>query len=206
MEWEINEELMFTGIITDIGRIGEVVTSGDTRIKIDTNYNSNSIKVGSSIACSGPCLTVVDCGEGWFAVDVSAETMTKTTIKDWFVGCFVNLERALCLGDEFGGHLVTGHIDGIAALSERKMEGDSVRLQFKTSNKLQRFVAPKGSVALDGISLTVNEVEGSEFGVNIIPHTQHATTLGSLDVGRSVNVEIDLVARYVDRLLKFGDD
>ncbi len=197
---------MFTGIITDLGRVREVEKRGDTRFTLETAYDTGAIELGASIACSGTCLTVVDKGPGWFAVDASAETLGLTTLGDWTPGRVVNLERALCMGDELGGHLVSGHVDGTATLIDRAPEGDSLRLRFRAPPALAGFVASKGSLALDGVSLTVNEV-GDEsdgavvFGVNIIPHTAERTTLGSLEAGVRVNLEIDLLARYVQRLL-----
>ncbi|MFQ5774342.1 MAG: riboflavin synthase [Kiloniellaceae bacterium] len=196
---------MFTGIITDLGRVRRVERRGDTRFVFDTGYDTAGIDLGASIACSGACLTVVDKGSGWFAADVSAETLSKTTLGDWRPGTPVNLERALRLGEELGGHLVCGHVDGVAVAVTRREEGDSLRLAFTAPADLLRFIAPKGSVALDGVSLTVNEVrdgpDGGSFGVNIIRHTARMTTLGDCRPGTRVNLEIDLLARYVQRLL-----
>jgi riboflavin synthase len=202
---------MFTGIITDLGRVRAVAARGDTRLTIETAYDSETIDTGASIACSGTCLTVVDKGPGdpggpgWFAADVSAETLSKTTLGDWAPGAAVNLERALKLGDELGGHLVLGHVDGVAEACERAEEGDSLRLAFTAPAALMAFIAAKGSVTLDGVSLTVNRVEdrpgGGRFEVNIIPHTAAMTTLGACRPGSRVNLEIDLLARYVQRLL-----
>lgn len=191
---------MFTGIITDIGKVQRVERRGDTRFVIATRYDMDTVEIGASIACSGPCLTVVDKGAGWFAVDASAETLSKTTLGKWGVDSRINLERALKVGDELGGHIVTGHIDGCAETLSRKAEGDSVRFVFRAPAALSRYIAPKGGVALDGISLTVNEVDGDTFGVNVIPHTQKMTTLGGLQPGAQVNLEIDILARYVGRL------
>ncbi len=191
---------MFTGIITDVGEVRSIETAGDTRFVIDTHYDTGSVEVGASISCSGPCLTVVDKDEGWFAVDASAETLSKTTLGGWKQGTRVNLERALRVGDEMGGHIVTGHIDGVATVVAREPEGGSIRLTFEVPEAFARYVAPKGSIALDGVSLTVNEVDGARFGVNIIPHTQDVTTFGALKRGDQVNFEIDVLARYVDRL------
>jgi riboflavin synthase len=197
---------MFTGIITDLGRVREVERRGDTRLVIETAYDSAGIDLGASIACSGACLTVVDRGPGWFAVDASDETLSKTTLGDWRPGTAVNLERALRVGDELGGHLISGHVDGVAKTVERRAEGDSLRLVVEPPARLVRLIAAKGSVALDGVSLTVNEVEdrpeGGRFGVNIIPHTAERTTLGACRPGSRVNLEIDLLARYVQRLLE----
>ena len=197
---------MFTGIVTDIGRVRQVEARGDTRFVLETAYDSAGIDLGASIACSGACLTVVDKGPGWFAVDASAETLACTTLGGWQAGQAVNLERALKLGDELGGHLVSGHVDGLAEVVERQPEGDSLRFRFRVAADLGRFIAAKGSVTLDGVSLTVNEVAdepdgGTCFGVNIIPHTAAQTTFGSLAPGQSVNLEIDLLARYLQRLV-----
>lgn len=192
---------MFTGIVTDIGRVRRIDKKGDTRFEFETAYDTDTIAIGASICCSGACLTVVEKGRGWFAALASAETLSRTTMGSWREGTRVNLERALKAGDELGGHLVTGHVDGIATVKDLRPEGDSLRLSFAVPAELARFVAAKGSVALDGVSLTVNEVEGPVFGVNIIPHTRSATTLGNLRAGDAVNLEIDPIARYVARLL-----
>jgi riboflavin synthase len=195
---------MFTGIVTDMGEVRAIETRGDTRIEIFTSYDIGAIDIGASIACSGPCLTVIAKGvageRNWFAVQASAETLSRTTIGTWRVGTAVNLERSLKVGDEIGGHIVSGHIDGIAKVTKRKAEGESIRFSFEAPDALKRFVAAKGSVALEGVSLTVNEVEGARFGVNIIPHTLKVTTFGTLKVGDKVNMEIDVLARYVARL------
>lgn len=191
---------MFTGIITDIGAVRKIEKAGDTRLEIGTHYDTSAVDVGASIACSGPCLTVVDKGPGWFAVNASAETLSKTTIGSWSEGAKVNLERSLRVGEEMGGHIVTGHVDATAKVVERHPEGDSLRFVFEAPKALERYVASKGAVALDGVSLTVNEVEGNRFGVNIIPHTQQATGFGDLQPGDEVNLEIDVLARYVARL------
>jgi riboflavin synthase len=192
---------MFTGIITDVGRVREIVPGGDTGFVIETRYATDEIALGASIACSGACLTVVDKGAGWFAVQASAETLSRTTLGAWRVGTRVNLERAMKLGDELGGHFVQGHVDGVAKITERRSEGDSVRFVFTLPEPYARSVAPKGSVALDGVSLTVNEVANERFGVNIIPHTQAETTFGGAREGDLVNFEMDVLARYVARLL-----
>lgn len=192
---------MFTGIITDIGRVRAVERQGDTRFTIDTAFAMETVPIGASIACNGVCLTVVEKGEGWFAVQASAETLSKTTLGVWAEGTRVNLERSLKLGDELGGHLVYGHVDGVAMVADVRPEGDSLRLTFEAPDALARYVAPKGSVALDGVSLTVNEVDGARFGINIIPHTQTATTFGALKPGDRVNMEVDMLARYVARLV-----
>ncbi|MDP6067830.1 MAG: riboflavin synthase [Alphaproteobacteria bacterium] len=193
---------MFTGIITDIGRVRQVEKRGDTRFVIDTSFDTAGIEIGASIACSGACLTVVERGEGWFAVDVSAETLAHTTLGDWQVGSAVNLERSLRLGDELGGHIVTGHVDATAEIVSLEPEGDSLRYVFRAPAEFKRYVASKGSVALDGVSLTVNEVEDDCIGINIIPHTQSQTTFGEAQPGARVNLEIDVLARYVARLIE----
>jgi riboflavin synthase len=191
---------MFTGIVTDIGTVRAVSGTADRRFEIATRYDTAGIALGASIACAGVCLTAVETGDGWFAVDVSGETLAKTTLGDWREGTRINLERALRLGDELGGHLVSGHVDGVGRVAGRRPEGESVRLSFGAPTGLARFIASKGSVAVDGVSLTVNEVEGATFGVNVIPHTLAETTLGGLEEGAAVNLEIDLLARYVARL------
>jgi len=191
---------MFTGIVTDIGKVRAIARGGDTRLEIDTAYDVGQIDIGASICCSGACLTVVDKAPGWFAVDVSGETMTQTNLGTWSVGARVNLERALKVGDELGGHIVTGHVDCTAEVVDLYDEGDSKRFRFRVPDDMARYIASKGSVALNGVSLTVNEVEDSCFGVNIIPHTQAKTTFGDVAVGDRVNVEVDVLARYVARL------
>jgi riboflavin synthase len=200
---------MFTGIITDLGTIRSIVPGGDTKFVVETRYPMAEVAIGASIACSGACLTVVEksggAGEGgWFAAMVSAETLARTNLGRWRPGTRINLERALRLGDELGGHMVLGHVDGLARIVGRRPEGDSLRFTFETSAELSRLIAPKGSVALDGVSLTVNEVDGRSFGVNIIPHTQSCTSFGTAEVGEAVNLEIDPLARYVARLLQTG--
>ena len=192
---------MFTGIVTDLGRVRAVIPGADTAYAIATGYDTAGIAVGASIACSGVCLTVVETGPDWFRVQASAETRSRSTVADWRVGSPVNLERPLKLGDELGGHMVAGHVDGIGRLAERREEGGSLRLVFEAPSALAPAIAPKGSVTVDGVSLTVNEVAGARFGVNIIPHTLAVTSLGSLKAGDRVNLEIDLIARYVARLL-----
>jgi riboflavin synthase len=196
---------MFSGIITDLGEVREVRAGGDTGLVIGTRYDLGEVAIGASIACSGACLTVVEKGEDWFAVMVSAETMASTTLAGWRKGTRVNLERPLRLGDEFGGHIVLGHVDGVARILERRPEGDSLRFTFAAQSHLARAIAAKGSIALDGVSLTVNEVDGERFGVNIIPHTQSCTSFGTARIGDDVNLEIDVLARYVGRLLQAGD-
>lgn len=192
---------MFTGIVTDIGRVRAVNTeSGDRHFEIETRFDMDDVALGASIACAGACLTVVDKGPGWFAVDVSAETLSRTTLGDWTVGSRMNLERSLKVGDELGGHIVLGHVDGVGTVASRGHAGDSLRLEFEAPAALARFIAEKGSITIDGVSLTVNAVDGRRFEVNIIPHTQRETTLGTLEAGARVNLEIDVLARYVARL------
>lgn len=196
---------MFTGIVTDVGRVRHIEKRGDTHIVISTSYDLSNVDMGASIACSGVCMTVVDKGTGkdsWFAVTASGETLSKTTIGSWKAGDPVNLERPMRVGDEFGGHIVSGHVDGVAEVKLMVPEGESTRFTFEVPVALSKFIASKGSVALDGVSLTVNEVEGTRFGVNIIPHTSEVTTFGRLKPGSKVNLEIDLLARYVARLVK----
>ena len=195
---------MFTGIITDIGTVIDTESRGDLRVRIRTAYETAGVALGASIACSGVCLTVVEKGDDWFAVDVSGETRSKTADR-WQAGSRLNLERALKVGDELGGHIVQGHVDAVARLVSATGEGDSTRLTFVAPKAIAGFVAPKGSIAIDGISLTVNEVQdvgdGVEFGVNIIPHTAAWTTLGeTMTPGASVNIEIDVLARYLGRM------
>ncbi len=195
---------MFTGIVTDIGEIARVQKRGDTRFEIRAGYDAKSIRLGASICCSGCCLTVVETGATSFSVDVSAETLSKTTLNTWQVGKRINLERALRMGDELGGHMVSGHVDGVGDIVSVTPEGDSKRFRIRVPAALAKFVAVKGSITLDGVALTVNEVDGLEFGVNIIPHTQAVTTWGHARGGDAVNVEIDMLARYVARLAEFG--
>jgi riboflavin synthase len=195
---------MFTGIITDLGRVRAVRAEGDTRIEIATRYEDTAIPIGASVACSGACLTVIDKGPGWFAVQASAETLACTTLGDWRPGTRVNLERALRYGDELGGHLVAGHVDAVGRIVAITPEGASRRFVFEAPPQLARFIASKGSVAVDGISLTINEVDGARFGVNIISHTLSVTTLGGAEPGDRVNLEIDLLARYLARLIEHG--
>ncbi len=196
---------MFTGIVTDVGRVRHLEKRGDTHVVIATNYDVSAIELGASIACAGVCLTVVDKGtakDRWFAAAVSGETLSKTTLGSWKVGDGINLERPMRVGDEFGGHIVSGHIDGLAEVKSILPEGESIRMMFEAPASLARFIAAKGSVTLDGVSLTVNDVDGARFGVNVIPHTQKVTTFGKLKPGMKVNLEIDLLARYVARLVK----
>ncbi len=194
---------MFTGIITDVGRVAEIAeqTVG-YRLTINTAYDTSAIAQGASIACGGACLTVVDKGEGWFAADVSGETLACTTMGGWHKDTPVNLERALTAADELGGHLVLGHVDGVGHLDAVHPEGDNHRVEIEAPEELARFIASKGSIAVDGVSLTVNQVEGRNFGVNIIPHTWDQTTFAFFQAGQTVNLEIDVVARYVARLME----
>jgi riboflavin synthase len=193
---------MFTGIVTDLGRVAALERRGSLRIRIATGYDTGAIPTGASIACSGPCLTVVDKGPGWFAVEASAETLACTTLGAWREGTPVNLERPLRIGDELGGHIVLGHVDSTARVLDTKPEGDSVRFRFAAPGGMARFIAPKGSIALDGVSLTVNEVGDDTFSVLIIPHTLAVTTLGAARPGDAMNIEVDVMARHAARLLE----
>ncbi|MCW5746642.1 MAG: riboflavin synthase [Alphaproteobacteria bacterium] len=200
---------MFTGIVTDVGEVTQVVAggaAGDLRFTIATRYDMAPVAIGASICCSGCCLTVTTKGQaggrGWFTVDVSGETLSKTTLGGWQPGRRINLERSLKLGDELGGHLVYGHVDGVGHVASITPDGGSMRFVFEAPDALAGFIAPKGSVAIDGVSLTVNEVDGARFGINIIPHTQDATTFGGAKPGDPVNLEVDMLARYVARLLE----
>jgi riboflavin synthase len=199
---------MFTGIITDVGAVQLITKRGDTTIKIATAYDPGSVALGASIACSGACLTVIAKGgregEGWFSVEASAETMSKTTLGSWVVGTRVNLERSLKVGEEIGGHIVSGHVDGVGDVVSVTPEGDSIRFKIRAPKQLAKFIAAKGSIALDGTSLTVNEVDGNSFGVNIIPHTSKVTTWGGVKSGDKLNIEIDMLARYLARLKEFA--
>jgi len=196
---------MFTGIVTDVGTVRKSEQRGDLRLEIATGYDTGTIDLGASIACSGVCLTVVDKGADWFVVDVSAETVSRTAADLWREGARLNLERSLRMGDELGGHIVTGHVDAVATVTEAKPQGDSTRISVSAPTRLAPMIAPKGSIALDGVSLTVNDVRDAEgatvFTVNVIPHTAQETTLGSIAAGRQLNVEIDVLARYIDRML-----
>jgi len=196
---------MFTGIITDLGEVRALEHRGDLRARIGTGYNMDSVDMGASIACNGVCLTVVGIGADWFDVDISAETVSKTNVGAWVEGARLNLERALRVGDELGGHIVSGHVDGVAEIVAMVEDGDSTRFVLRAPDGLARFVASKGSVALNGTSLTVNEVDGAEFGVNVIPHTKQVTTWGAAAVGDRVNLEIDTLARYVARLAEWQE-
>lgn len=200
---------MFTGIITDIGEVLSAVQEGDLRARIGTSYHVAGIDIGASIACDGVCLTVIATGtepRGWFDVQISAESVGLTNIgrNRWTPGRRLNLERALKVGDELGGHIVSGHVDGVADLVDLRDEGDSTRMTFQAPEALAKFIAPKGSVALNGTSLTVNEVDGARFGVNVIPHTKEVTTWGEVAVGDAINLEVDTMARYVARLREWG--
>jgi len=197
---------MFTGITTDVGTVRASEQRGDLRVTIACGYDMASVELGSSIACSGVCLTVVDKGDDWFAVDVSGETQSRTARDLWREGSKLNLERSLRIGDELGGHIVSGHVDGVAEVIGACPEGGSSRIGLRAPAELAPFIAAKGSVALDGVSLTVNDVRDAEdgsthFSVNIIPHTAQITTLGDIAAGRQLNVEIDVIARYLQRML-----
>ncbi|MEE8203805.1 MAG: riboflavin synthase [Alphaproteobacteria bacterium] len=196
---------MFTGIVTDLGAVRSVEKRGESRFLVATGYDMEGVAIGASIACSGACLTVVDKGPDWFATDVSAETLARTTLGDWGPGTRVNLERPLRAGDELGGHIVLGHVDGVGKIAGREPVGDSVRLEIAAPDSLARFIAEKGSIAVDGIALTVNRVAGARFEVNVIPHTLACTTLGAAALGARVNLEVDVLARYVARLNERGE-
>ena len=193
---------MFTGIITDIGELISLDKQGDWQLRIKTHWNTKDIDIGASIACSGICLTVVDRKGDYFDVSASMETVSITTLQTWQLGKKINLERALSVGDELGGHIVSGHVDGIITLSEIKPDNDSYRLKFLIDDKFKGLIASKGSVCIDGISLTVNSVTDSSFDVNIISHTWNETTIGNFVVGDAANLEIDMLARYASRLLE----
>ena len=196
---------MFTGIVTDVGTVSKAEQRGDLRLQVTCGYDTATIDLGASIACSGVCLTVVDKGADWFAVDISAETVSRTAADLWREGARLNLERALRMGDELGGHIVTGHVDAVGAIVEAAAVGDSMRLTVEVPTRLAPMIAPKGSIALDGVSLTVNEVrdggDTTRLTVNVIPHTAEETTLRNLAAGRQLNVEVDVLARYIDRML-----
>jgi riboflavin synthase len=197
---------MFTGIVTDVGNVLSAEQRGDLRLRIGTAYDLETVDLGASISCSGVCLTVVDKGEDWFAVDVSGETISRTAADHWHEGAKLNLERALRLGDELGGHIVTGHVDAVASVVGTCPEGDSTRIGISVPRELAPMIAPKGSITLDGVSLTVNDVRDAEdgnthFSVNIIPHTAQHTTLGQIEAGQQLNVETDVLARYLSRMI-----
>ncbi|MGE4612602.1 MAG: riboflavin synthase [Paracoccaceae bacterium] len=191
---------MFTGIVTDIGTIQSTEHRGDLRARISCSYDMNGVDLGASIACDGVCLTVIAKGDNWYDVDISAETVSKTILDTWATGERVNLERALKLGDELGGHIVSGHVDGLATIIKMQDDGDSTRVTLTAPDNLAKFIAQKGSVTLNGASLTVNDVNGADFDINFIPHTKTHTTWGEAQVGDRVNLEIDTMARYVARL------
>ena len=192
---------MFTGIVTDLGTVRRLAPGPVTRLEIETGYPTAEIALGASVCCNGCCLSVVEKGPDWLAFEVSGETLSVTTLGSWQVGTKVNLERALKVGDELGGHLVSGHVDGVGRIADQRQDGGSIRITVEAPKPMMRFIAPKGSICLDGISLTVNEVGETTFGVNIIPITQEVTNLRSIKTGSPVNLEIDQVARYVARLL-----
>ena len=196
---------MFTGIITDLGSVKSISGRGDKRYEFFTTYDTLAVDDGASIACSGACLTVIDKaqenGQSWFAAMVSNETLACTTLKDWQQGTAVNFERALKVGDELGGHIVSGHVDGVGEIIDIQPDADSQRYSFKVPDELAPLIARKGSIAIDGISLTINEVSKTTFGINVIPHTLSVTTLGKKQIGDTVNLEVDMLARYVARLL-----
>lgn len=194
---------MFTGIVTDLGEIIALENTGDLRARIRCGYDMGTVEIGASIAHAGVCLTVIVTGADWYDVQISAETVSKTNLGGWTVGKRINLERALKVGDELGGHIVSGHVDGVAEITALRDEGESTRFSFRAPEALAKYIAPKGSVALDGASLTVNEVDGCSFGINIIPHTKAVTTFGTARVGDKVNLEIDTLARYVARLTEW---
>ena len=201
---------MFTGIVTDMGTVRSIDQRGDTLLAIDCNYEPADVTIGASISCQGVCLTVIEVGPGEdgapcsFAAEASAETLACTNLGNWAVGTRINLERALKVGDELGGHIVSGHVDGVGKVASIAAEGDSTRLGFTAPRELLGLIATKGSIAVDGVSLTVNDVSSEGFGINVIPHTQKVTTLGSLKVGDQVNLEVDVLARYVARLSEVG--
>ena len=196
---------MFTGIVTDVGTVRKAEQRGDLRLRISCGYDMDTVELGASIACSGVCLTVVDKGEDWFAVDLSAETVSRTAAGLWREGARLNLERSLRMGDELGGHIVTGHVDAVGNVVEAAPEGDSTRITVEVPRNLAPMIAQKGSLALDGVSLTVNTVEdapeSARFSINLIPHTAKETTFGQIAAGRQLNVEVDVLARYIDRML-----
>jgi len=194
---------MFTGIVTDLGEIVALEKTGDLRARIRCSYDMKRVEIGASIAHAGVCLTVIAIGADWYDVQISGETVSKTNLGGWMVGSRINLERALKVGDELGGHIVSGHVDGVAEIVAMHDEGESTRFTFRAPEALAKYIAPKGSVALDGASLTVNEVNGCDFGINIIPHTKSVTTFGAAKVGDKVNLEIDTLARYVARLTEW---
>jgi riboflavin synthase len=193
---------MFTGIVTDLGALRSVLHTGDRRLEFTTGYDTADLAIGASVCCSGVCLTVVDKGQGWFAVSASQETLSRTTIGSWREATPVNFERALKVGDELGGHLVWGHVDAVGTIVSVEDDGESRRFTFMAPQELMRFIATKGSIAVDGVSLTINDVADNRFTINVIPHTLAVTTFGQAGAGDQVNLEIDMVARYVARLLE----
>ncbi|MBT3989430.1 MAG: riboflavin synthase [Rhodospirillaceae bacterium] len=193
---------MFTGIISDVGRVRAVEQVGDTRFEFNVHFDMADVDIGASIACCGTCLTVIEKGADWFAAEASQETLSKTTLGSWQIDTPVNFERPLKAADELGGHLVSGHVDGVGNIVAIEPEGDSIRYTFEPPQELMKFIAAKGSIAVNGVSLTVNEVDDTTFGVNIIPHTQSETTFGTAKINDPVNLEIDMLARYVARLLE----
>ena len=190
---------MFTGIITDVAKVRKIHRTGDTRFEFTSNIDTHNFEVGASIACSGTCLTIIEYGNNWFATNVSEETLSKTTMVYWEVGTPVNIERPLKASDELGGHIVSGHIDGTGKVSSIKKRGDSIHFWFQLDKELMKFIAIKGSVAVDGVSLTINDIIDNKFSVNVIPHTQFNTTFGVIRIGDDVNVEVDMLARYLAR-------
>ena len=193
---------MFTGIISDVGRVRAVEQVGDTRFEFNVHFDMADVDIGASIACCGTCLTVIEKGADWFAAEASQETLSKTTLGSWQIDTPVNFERPLKAADELGGHLVSGHVDGVGNIVAIEPEGDSIRYTFEPPQELMKFIAAKGSIAVNGVSLTVNEVDDTTFGVNIIPHTQSETTFGTAKINDPVNLEIDMLARHVARLQK----
>ena len=191
---------MFTGIITGIGTVTRIVQHEDMRIEISCPFNTNDLDIGASVACSGACMTVIDKGPNWFGISVSEESLSKTTLGAWTEGTKINLERSLRFGDEMGGHIVSGHVDGVGSITHIEPEGGSTRITIEAPKGLSRFIASKGSITIDGISLTVNDVRNNFFDINIIPHTREVTTLSGVQIGTTVNLEIDMLARYVARL------
>jgi riboflavin synthase len=192
---------MFTGIVQDMGRIDALTTTGDWVMTVVTKMPTDDLALGASVSCNGICLTVIEKPAHSFRVQMSAETLDKTTARHWKIGQGINLERALRVGDELGGHYVSGHVDTVTKLMDRQKDGDSERFRFALPEKLAKFIAPKGSITIDGVALTVNDVTATDFGVNIIPHTWTVTTLGALRAGDVVNIEIDMIARYVAQLM-----
>ena len=191
---------MFTGIVTHLAKVRNIKRDADIRFEFTTDLDTSHLEIGASISCSGTCLTIVEIGNNWFAVDVSAETLSKTILGSWDVGALVNLERPLKVSDEFGGHIVSGHVDGVGKVISNKMDGGSIIYCFEVNSELMRFIAVKGSIAVNGVSLTVNQVSRDGFCVNIIPHTQANTTFRAIEIDDEVNIEIDMLARYVARL------